>query len=87
MFPKHAVASVVGIGGMAGAFGGAAFPIISGWILDTAKASGSVTAGYATLFSICAFMYLFTFVIHHFLAPKFERFEMEDNPNGGLASD
>ncbi|MBI2518579.1 MAG: MFS transporter [Opitutae bacterium] len=72
MFPKHAVASVVGIGGMAGAFGGALFPTFSGWILDSAKASGNVTAGYGVLFAICASAYLITFGLHHLLAPRFE---------------
>lgn len=78
MFPKHAVASVVGLGGMAGALGGAAFPTVSGMILDSAKASGNVTAGYAVLFTICAFAYLVTFAIHHALAPKLEPFAMDN---------
>ncbi|MBI5382885.1 MAG: MFS transporter [Opitutae bacterium] len=77
MFPKHAVASVVGLGGMAGALGGASFPIISGWILDSAKAAGNITSGYNILFMVCAFAYLVTFAIHHLLAPKLEPFKME----------
>jgi ACS family hexuronate transporter-like MFS transporter len=76
MFPKHAVASVTGIGGMAGALGGMMFPILTGKLLDVFKASGDVTAGYAILFTICACAYLFTFAIHHLLAPRFETFEM-----------
>ena len=72
MFPKHAVASVVGIGGLAGAAGGMMFPILCGKLLDKFTAAGNVTAGYAILFSICAFAYLVTFAIHHVLAPKFE---------------
>lgn len=76
MFPKKAVASVIGIGGMAGATGGMLFPIFSGRLLDNFTASGNVTAGYTVLFTICAFAYVITFVLHHFLAPKFERFEM-----------
>jgi hypothetical protein len=39
--------------------------------------SGDITAGYAILFTICAFAYVFTFVIHHLLAPKFEQFELK----------
>jgi MFS transporter, ACS family, hexuronate transporter len=76
MFPKRAVASVIGIGGMAGALGGMMFPVLTGKLLDAFKASGDITAGYAILFSICAFMYVVTFGIHHFLAPKFETFAM-----------
>jgi ACS family hexuronate transporter-like MFS transporter len=74
MFPKYAVASVIGIGGLAGAIGGMLFPIFSGRLLDVFTAKGNVTAGYSILFGICALAYVFTFVIHHLLAPKFERF-------------
>jgi MFS transporter, ACS family, hexuronate transporter len=77
MFPKKAVASVIGIGGMAGATGGMLFPIFSGRLLDTFTASGNVTAGYTILFTICAFAYVITFLFHHLLAPKFESFQMK----------
>ncbi len=77
MFPKKAVASVIGIGGMAGAFGGMMFPIYSGRLLDNFTAAGNVTAGYTVLFTICAFAYVGTFLVHHLLAPKFERFDMK----------
>jgi ACS family hexuronate transporter-like MFS transporter len=74
MFPKYAVASVIGIGGLAGAIGGMLFPIFSGWLLDAFKTQGNVTGGYAILFGICALAYIITFAIHHMLAPKFEQF-------------
>ena len=77
MFPKRAVASVIGIGGMAGATGGMLFPVITGKLLDVFKASGDVTSGYAILFAFCAFAYLVTFAVHHLLAPRFETFEMD----------
>ena len=77
MFPKKAVASVIGIGGMAGATGGMLFPIFSGRFLDNFTAAGNVTAGYTVLFTICAFAYVITFVLHHFLAPKFVPFQMK----------
>jgi MFS transporter, ACS family, hexuronate transporter len=73
MFPKRAVASVTGIGGMAGAVGGMIFPTVTGMILDAFKAAGNVTAGYTVLFTICAFIYLVAFALNHFLAPKFEQ--------------
>lgn len=75
MFPKKAVASVIGIGGMAGATGGMLFPIFSGRLLDNFTAAGNVTAGYTILFTICAFAYVITFAIHHLLAPRFVPFE------------
>lgn len=77
MFPKKAVASVIGIGGMAGATGGMLFPIFSGRLLDNFTAAGNVTAGYTVLFTICAFAYVITFLLHHLLAPKFVPFEMK----------
>jgi ACS family hexuronate transporter-like MFS transporter len=72
MFPKRAVASVVGIGGMAGSIGGFLFPIFAGRMLDHFKAMDNITAGYATLFGICAVAYLVAFGLNHALAPKFE---------------
>jgi len=51
MFPKKAVGSVIGIGGMAGAFGGIVVNETAGWLFDTyrfagiAKSWASVQAG------------------------------------------
>jgi ACS family hexuronate transporter-like MFS transporter len=72
MFPKKDVATITGLGGMTGSAGGFMFPILTGMLLDRFKGQGDVTAGYAILFSICAFAYLVSFAIHHLLAPKFE---------------
>jgi ACS family hexuronate transporter-like MFS transporter len=74
MFPRYAVASVIGLGGMLGAIGGMFFPVYCGRMLDKFTAAGNVTAGYTLLFSICAFAYLFTFLLHHLLAPRLEPF-------------
>ena len=79
MFPKRAVASVIGLGGMAGSLSGFAFPIVSGMLLDSFKAKGDVTAGYAILFAICGSAYLIAFAVHHALAPRFEPFELRDD--------
>ena len=76
MFPKRAVASVIGMGGMVGSIGGIIFPILSGIMLDNFKESGNVTAGYAILFSICGSAYLVAFAVNHFLARKFEPIDM-----------
>ncbi len=73
MFPKSAVASVVGIGGMAGSVGGIVFPIFSGKLLDRFQASGNITAGYAILFGLCGSAYLLAWGIGHVLAPRFEQ--------------
>jgi len=79
MFPKHAIGSVVGLGGMAGAAGGMLFPIYCGKLLDKFTAAGNVTGGYAVLFSICAFAYLVTFGIHHLLAPRLIPFKLHSS--------
>jgi len=67
VFPDDAVASVVGIGGMAGAIGGMLFPLACGLILDLYPATG-----YAILFSACGLAYLVAFGFNHFLSPSFE---------------
>jgi ACS family hexuronate transporter-like MFS transporter len=72
MFPKRAVATLIGIGGMAGAVGGMIFQVFVGTMLDRFAKVGNETAGYATLFGICACAYLVAFVINHLFAPKFE---------------
>jgi ACS family hexuronate transporter-like MFS transporter len=72
MFEKKDIATIIGLGGMAGSIGGILFPWICGRVLDRYHALGNVTAGYAILFSICASAYLIAFVIHHLLAPRFE---------------
>jgi MFS transporter, ACS family, hexuronate transporter len=73
MFPKQAVSTVVGIGGMAGSTGGLLFPIVVGAMLDHYKALGDIVVGYNILFVICGFAYLLAWVIMHFLAPRMER--------------
>ena len=76
MFPKRAIASVIGLGGMAGSLGGMMFPILSGRLLD--QFSSSPTTGYAILFMVCGCAYLLAFAVHHALAPKFEPFVMKE---------
>jgi MFS transporter, ACS family, hexuronate transporter len=78
MFPKKAVASVIGIGGMAGSAGGILFPALTGRMLDHFQKLGSVTTGYAILFGICGCMYLVAFALHHLCAPRFEPFQLKD---------
>jgi len=70
MFPKKAVSSVVGIGGMAGAAGNILFPLMAGMILDHYKLLGNITTGYNLLFVICGSMYIVAWLIMHVLTPK-----------------
>ena len=70
MFPKKAISSVVGIGGMAGSVGGVLFPIFVGYILETYKQLGDSTAGYNIIFFVCGLMYMLAWAIMHFISPK-----------------
>jgi MFS transporter, ACS family, hexuronate transporter len=70
MFPKQAVSSVVGIGGMAGAIGGIFFPMFVGYLLDSYKAAGNLSGGYNVLFTLCGITYFITWTIIHLLTRK-----------------
>ena len=77
MFPKRAVASVVGLGGMAGSIFGIFFPVMAGRLLDVFKARDNIAGGYAVLFSICAGAYILAFIVQHLLAPRFEMVDLK----------
>jgi ACS family hexuronate transporter-like MFS transporter len=76
MFPKKAVSSVVGIGGMAGSVGGILFPLLVGIILDNYKAAGNIGGGYNIIFIICGFAYLLAWGVMHVFSPKMERVDI-----------
>ncbi|HUR98064.1 MAG TPA: MFS transporter [Pyrinomonadaceae bacterium] len=65
MFPKQAVGSVVGIGGMMGAVGGMIIAPLVGYILQR-------TGSYVPIFIIAASAYLVALLIIHLLAPRLE---------------
>ena len=65
MFPKKAVGSVVGLGGMAGSIGGMLIALLAGLILQ-------LTGSYVVLFIICGSVYLVALLIFHLLAPTME---------------
>ncbi len=81
MFPKRALASVIGLGGMAGSLGGIMFPIYTGKLLDALEPKGNASAGYAILFAICGSAYLIAFAVKHLLALRFEPIEIADRPD------
>lgn len=72
MFPKKAVGSVVGIGGMAGGLGGVAMSKIGGALFDHYKALGHIETGYTIMFAICAVSYLFAWTVMKSLVPKYK---------------
>ncbi len=65
MFPRKAVGSVVGLGGMAGAIGGMLISKVVGWVLTT-------TGSYVPIFIIAGSSYVVALLIVHLLAPKLE---------------
>ncbi len=77
MFPKRAVASVTGIGGMAGAVGGILISKSAGLLFDHYKAAGDIRVGYGIIFMICATAYIIAWVIMNLLVPKFKTVELE----------
>jgi len=63
MFPRQAVGSVVGVGGMAGAVGGMVLAIIVGEVLQR-------TGRYDALWVIAASAYLVALLLIHLLSPR-----------------
>lgn len=69
MFPKQAVGTVVGFGGMAGAFGGMLIAKLTGYLLET-------TGSYVPVFLIAGSTYLTALLIIHLLAPRLEKAQL-----------
>jgi ACS family hexuronate transporter-like MFS transporter len=65
MFPKSAVGSVVGFGGMWGAIGGMGIAKVTGYLLDT-------TGSYVPVFLMAGCMYLVALGVIHLLVPRLE---------------
>ncbi|MRW92696.1 MFS transporter [Duganella sp. FT80W] len=70
MFPQKAVASVVGIGGMAGGIGGVLLTKLGGWVFDYYKSVNDIHTGYMIMFAICALAYLAAWVVMKALVPR-----------------
>jgi ACS family hexuronate transporter-like MFS transporter len=65
MYPKHAVASVVGFGGMAGAVGGMIVAKVVGYVLEW-------TGTYVPVFVMAGSAYLLALLVFHLLVPRLE---------------
>lgn len=63
LFPRAAVASVVGIGGMAGAVGGMLMSKFTGWVLDG-------TGSYTPILLVAAGAYPLALLFLHLLSPR-----------------
>ena len=65
LFPRKAIGSVAGLGGMAGAVGGMLMSKYAGWVLD---GFGS----YTPIFAVAASGYLLALATIHLLSPRYE---------------
>lgn len=79
MFPKKAIATITGIGGMAGGLGSFIINKSSGVLFDYAGQTQMVfmgfkgeEAGYFIIFSICAVLYLIGWVVMKSLVPQYK---------------
>jgi ACS family hexuronate transporter-like MFS transporter len=69
MFPRKAIGSIVGFGGMAGAIGGMLIATFAGFLLE-------FTGSYLVLFIICGSSYIIAYLIFIYLAPRLEQMEI-----------
>lgn len=76
MFPKYSVASVTGLGGMAGGLGGMIISKTAGLLLDHFKGQGHIQTGYLIMFVYCGLAYLFAWLIMHLLVPRMKAVDM-----------
>lgn len=78
MFPKRAVASVTGLGGMAGAVGGILIARAAGLLLAHFATLGKIELGYGILFVVCGSAYLGAWILMHLLVPKFKQIRLDE---------
>jgi ACS family hexuronate transporter-like MFS transporter len=72
MFPKKAIGSVIGIGGMAGGIGGVIVSKSGGALFDHYKALGHIQTGYTIMFAVCAVAYLIAWFVMKALVPQYK---------------
>jgi ACS family hexuronate transporter-like MFS transporter len=66
MFPRRAVATIVGFGGFSGAMGGVAFQRLTGHLLQQDPTA------YGRIFVFCGLAYVVALAVIHLLAPRLE---------------
>lgn len=74
-FPRNAVASVVGLGGFAGAVGGMLVATFVGFLLHR-------TGSYVPVFVMAGSAYLLALVVIHVLSPELEPAQIAETPGG-----
>ncbi|WP_426058842.1 MFS transporter [Hymenobacter sp. B1770] len=79
MFPKRAVASVTGIGGMAGGLGGILLSaLVQKRMFVYYENIGQLETAYFIMFLICGGAYLLAWVLMHFLAPNMKQINLDE---------
>jgi len=63
LFPKSAVGSVVGFGGMIGSLGGVLFQLVTGYVVQW-------THSYIPIFAVCGSSYIIALLFTHLLSPR-----------------
>ncbi|MBW3631300.1 MAG: MFS transporter [Gemmatimonadetes bacterium] len=71
MFPKQAVASVIGLAGFAGAMGGVLFQRATGRILE------ATNNNYTIIFMVCGSAYVIAWLVIHTIVPRLQQVELE----------
>ncbi|HWS59938.1 MAG TPA: MFS transporter [Flavobacterium sp.] len=71
MFPKKAIGSIIGIGGMAGGIGGVLVSKLGGYLFDYYEGLGHIQTGYTIMFVVCAVAYLLAWSVMKMLVPKY----------------
>ena len=73
MFPKKAVGSVTGIGGMFGSLGGILLSLlVQKQLFVHYRSIGQIETAYYIMFIVCGVAYISAWLIMHWLAPKME---------------
>jgi ACS family hexuronate transporter-like MFS transporter len=79
MFPKKAIATITGIGGMAGGIGSLFIQFAAGWLFDYSNETGmqvfgftGIEAGYFVVFCLCGVAYLIGWTVMKSLVPKYK---------------
>jgi ACS family hexuronate transporter-like MFS transporter len=76
LFPKKAVASVIGIGGMMGAVGGIVVARLAPQLFTYFQERGDERTGYMIMFLICGSAYLIAWLIMKALVPRERKAEL-----------
>lgn len=83
MFPKSTIATIIGIGGMAGGIGSSLINFYSGKLFDYAAETNlsfmsfeGKPAGYFIVFCICGVAYLLGWCIMKLLVPRYKKIEV-----------